>query len=153
MIISELLILGLVLFLRKEKKSQLKTAFNCCLLCLFIWTLSSILQILFQNTSIDPFFWEKLSGFGVCLLPVAFFALGQIFAKTKIHIKWYHSLLLIIPITTIFLTLTNDYHHLIFKQYSINMNETISRRIFYSSLYIFIYLIWNKFILLFKIFN
>lgn len=125
MICSELLLLGLALFFKKEKKSQLKTAFNCVILCLFIWTLCSILQILTQNTSIDPFFWEKLAGFGVCLSPVAFLTLSVIFAKTKITIKWYHLFLFIIPITTIFLTFTNDAHHLVFKQYSINMSETI----------------------------
>lgn len=131
MIISEILILGLALFLRKEKKSQLKTAFNCSLLCLFIWTSCSILQVLTQNTSINPFFWEKFAGFGVCFLPVTFLALSQIFAKTKITMKWYHLFLLLIPIITIILTFTNDYHHLVFKQYSLNLNETIWGDYFY----------------------
>ena len=89
MIISEILILFLALFLRKEKKGQLKTMFNYFLLCLFFWTLCSILQILFQNTDIDPFFWEKFAGFGVCFSPVAFLALSMVFAKTKINMKLY----------------------------------------------------------------
>ena len=125
MIISEILILGLALFLRKEKKSQLKTAFAYFLLCLFVWTSCSILQILFQNTNIDPFFWEKLAGFGVCFSPVAFFALSVVFAKTKIKLKLRHLVFLIIPITTILLTFTNEYHHLVFQHYSINMSETV----------------------------
>ena len=124
MILSEILLLGLTWFLRKEKKSQLKTAFNCVILCLFTWTLCSILQILTQNTNIDPFFWEKLAGFGVCLSPVAFLALSQVFAKTKITIRFYHLTLLIIPIVSIIMGFTNDYHHLYFEHYSINMNET-----------------------------
>lgn len=136
MIISEILILGLALFLRKEKKSQLKTTFNCVLLCLSTWTLCSILQVLTQNTSIDPFFWEKLAGFGVCLSPVAFLALSQVFAKTKINMKFYYLFLLIIPLTTIFLTFSNEYHHLIFQHYSINMNELLYGKYFYiHSLY------------------
>lgn len=124
MIFSEVLLLGLTWFLRKEKKSQIKTAFNCVILCLFTWTLCSILQILTQNTNIDPFFWEKLAGLGVCLSPVTLFALSQIFAKTKIQLRLYHVIFLIIPLTTVLLTFTNEYHHLVFESYSINMNET-----------------------------
>ena len=131
MICSELLLLGLALFLRKEKKSQIKVAFNCLLLCLSIWTLASILQILFQNTSIDPFLFEKISVFGVCLSPVAFLAVSVIFSKTKINFKWYHFTFLIIPLLSIFLTITNEYHHLFFKQYSLNVSETIWGNYFY----------------------
>ena len=126
MIISEILILGLALFLKKEKKSQLKTAFAYFLLCLFIWTLASILQILFQNTDIDPFFWEKIAVFGVSLSPIAFLLIGIVFSKTKIKIKRYQFALLIIPIISIILTITNEYHHLFFKHYSINMNEVVT---------------------------
>ena len=135
MIISEILILGLALFLRKEKKSQLKTAFNCFLLCLFIWTMCSILQILFQNSNIDPFFWEKISSFGVCFSPVAFFALSLLFAKTKIKIKNYHILFLFIPILTVLLTFTNEYHHFIY------------------TFALYIWTLWNRYSLLFKIYN
>lgn len=126
MIVSEILIVGLAFFLRKEKKSQLKTAFSLVLLCLFIWTLSSILQIVFQNTDIDPFFWEKISVFGVSLSPIAILLVGIIFSKTKIKIKRYHFIFLIIPIISIILTITNEYHHLFFKHYSINVNEVVT---------------------------
>ena len=126
MIISEILIIGLALFLRKEKKSQLKNAFYFLLICLFIWTFCSILQVLFQNTNIDPFFWEKLAGFGVCFCPVAFLTLSVVFAKTKIKLKFSHILFLIIPLTTVLLTFTNEYHHLVFQHYSINMNEVVT---------------------------
>ena len=130
LIISEILILGLALFLKKEKKSQLKTAFNFVLLFMSIWTIASILQIVFQKTDIDPFFFEKISVFGVSFLPVAFLAVGIIFSKTKIKIRWYHFLFLIIPIVSIILTITNEYHHLFFIQYSINMNNLITGKYF-----------------------
>ena len=130
MIMSEILLLGIAIFLKKEKKSQLKTAFYFVILCLSSWTFCSILQVLFQNTDIDPFFWEKLAGFGVCFSPVAFLTLSQVFAKTKIEFKWYHLLILVIPITTVILTFTNEYHHLVFVNYSINMNETIYGKYF-----------------------
>ena len=125
MIISELSLLALLLSLRKEKKSQLKTAFYLCLLCVFFWTLCSMLQFLFKDSNIDPIFWEKLASFAVCFAPVSFFALSQVFAKTKINIKWYHLLFLVIPITSVIMIFTNEYHHLYFKQYSLNMNDVV----------------------------
>ena len=125
MIISEILLFGLGLVLRKEKKSQLKNAFYFLLICLFIWTLCSMLQFIFQDSDIDPFLWEKLASFAVCFAPVALFSLSQTFAKTKINIKWYHLLFLVIPIMSIIMIFTNEYHHLYFKQYSLNADEIV----------------------------
>ncbi len=125
MIISEISLIVLMLFLRKQKKSQLKTAFSCLLICLFIWTLCSMLQFIFKDSNIDPFLWEKLASFGVCFTPVALFAVSRIFAKTKINIRPYHLLLLVIPVISVILIFTNEYHHLYYKQYSLIMDELV----------------------------
>ena len=50
MIISELLIAGLFLFIRKQKKGQLKNIFMTMIFLMLIWTTSMIMQILFKNT-------------------------------------------------------------------------------------------------------
>ena len=139
MIISEILILGLFIFLKKEKKSQLKNAFSSFLLCLFIWTFCSIFQLLFQNTNIDPFFWEKLCSFAIVLSPVAFLALSQVFAKSKVNIKPYHLLLLVIPIISVIMIFTNEFHHLYYKHYSTNMSELVPGNYFFvHSLYTYL---------------
>lgn len=123
MIISEILILGLAIFLKKEKKSQLKTAFNCILLCLLLWTTCYILQIITQNTNIPLYFWECCANIGICFVPVFIFILSEVFSKTKITLKWYHFIIFIIPIISIIVEFTNEYHHLSYKHFSINMNE------------------------------
>ncbi len=125
MILSEFSLLALVFLLKKEKKSQLKTAFTCLLVCLFVWTLCSLLQFVFRDSDINPFLWEKLASFSVCFTPVALFAVSQIFAKTKINIKPYHLLFLVIPLISVAMICTNEYHHLYYKQYSLNTNEII----------------------------
>ena len=127
MLISETLILVifLVIFFTQKKKNQLKTAFLSFLTCIFIWILGSILQICFKNTNIDPFLFEKIAGFGVVFSPVAFFTLSQIFAKTKIKITRKNLLLLVIPITSTLLFLTNEYHNLMFVHYSTNSSELV----------------------------
>ncbi len=125
MIISELLILGLFLFLRREKESQLKSAFNCILVCLLVWTSSYILQILTQNTNISKYLWECVANVGVCFVPVFIFILSEIFLKTKIKFKPYYLIMFIVPIISILLEFTNDYHHLCYTKFSINMNEIV----------------------------
>lgn len=124
MIISEILILILfaVIFFTQKKKNQLKNAFLSFLTFIFIWILGSVLQISLQNTTINPFSFEKLSVFGVALSPVAFFSLSIIFSKTKVKLTKKNLLFLLIPTLTIIFTLTNEYHHLMFEQYSNNMN-------------------------------
>ncbi len=126
MIVSDILIiLMIIMLLRKKDKSQLKTAFLCWLSLVFIWILGSILQILFQNTDIDPFLFEKFAGIGVWFSPVAFLAIGIIFSKSKLEFKWYHLLFLIIPITTGILSFTNEYHHLVFKYYTPHIDQMV----------------------------
>ena len=125
MIFAEILILFLVFFISKQKKGQIKTAFTVFILCLAEWTFCLILQLLMQNTAIDPFFFEKLSAFGAFYAPVSFFFLGKIFSQTKIKFKWSYMLLFIIPTCSLILALTNDYHHIFVKHYSIKVEETV----------------------------
>ncbi len=127
MIVSEILIV-ITFFLilwKQKKKTQLKNAMLFLLASMFIWTLGSVLQICLQNTSIPPVSFEKLAGIGVVFSPVAFLALGVIFARNKIELRWYHSLLLVIPILTLIILFTNERHHLFFQKYSYNINEMI----------------------------
>ena len=62
MVISDLLIIGIIIMLKKQReKTQLRQAFLLLLVFMFIWTFGSILQILFQNYPIDPFLFEKFT--------------------------------------------------------------------------------------------
>ena len=125
MIISEFLIIGLYEFIRKQKRGKLKTIFIIILLLMFVWTLNLIMQILFQNTNIDPFVFEKLVSVEASLMPVAVLFLGIIFSKPKMTFKWYHYIVFIIPIITIIMTITNDYHNLMMVEYSKNYTEIV----------------------------
>jgi len=51
--------------------------------------------------------------------------LGLTFYKTKLDLKWYYSLLFVIPVITTLLMFTNDFHHLIYISYSVYKNETV----------------------------
>lgn len=125
MIISELLILGLFLFMRKQKKGQLKNVFTAMLVFMFIWTTSQILQILFKDTDVDPFLFEKFSAFGAFPIAVTVLFLGLTFSKSKFKLKKYHYLLFVVPVISIIMAVTNDYHHLFVIEYSTKYNDTI----------------------------
>jgi len=125
MIISELLIIGLLFFTRKQKKRMQKNIFIVILSLMIIWTTSMIMQILFQNTNVDPYLFEKFATFGAVPMSLAVLFWGITFSKTKFKIKWYHNLLLVIPLTTTIIAITNDYHHLFVKEYSTTYNGTV----------------------------
>jgi len=122
LIISSILLVGLTILinLKNKREDQISSMFNLCLLCMLIWTSSLILQILFQNTTINPVLFEGFASFGACFIPIAFMFLGIIFSKTKIYFKKRYLLLLIVPIVSTILMFTNSSHHLFFNEYSYN---------------------------------
>ena len=63
--ISEILIVAVLknIYNKKQKATQLRTIMCLLLISLFVWTLSLILQIVFQNYSIQPLVFEKFAAF------------------------------------------------------------------------------------------
>lgn len=147
MIFSVILIIVLLFFTRKQKRGKLKSIFILILSLMFIWTISMIMQILCQNTNIDPYQFEKFSTFGAVPMSLAVLFWGMTLAKPKLKFKWYYGFLFVIPILTIIMALTNDYHHLFIVEYSTMVNETVVGPYFpihsiSSYVYIFIGLIY-----------
>lgn len=127
LIVSSILLIGLAVILkyRKDKKSQMQSIFVVILILMAVWTYSLILQILFQNSPINPVFFEALASFGACFVPVTVMLFGIAFAKTKIKFKPSIIILYIIPILSTILMFTNSYHHLMYQQYSIKVKDTV----------------------------
>ena len=127
-IFSAILITGLlILILRIKSKNQLQKIFVFDLVCVLIISVGVILQeICSKLFNINALNFEKFIYIGTCFLPLGIFFTGVIFSKTKIKFKPQYLLLCIIPITTLCVLWTNDYHHLFFKYYSTNMSEIIT---------------------------
>lgn len=116
----------LILVYKKVSKSQLRSCFLSILTCQFICCSGLIAQVLLSNKlGIDPIYFDYFVYIGTCFLPVTFLFTGLIFAKTKITFKRAHIMLFIIPILSLILLWTNDFHHLFYKHYSININDGI----------------------------
>jgi signal transduction histidine kinase len=58
-------------------------------------------------------------------MPVGFLFMSFIFANTKITFKKRYLLFFIIPMLSLIILWTNNYHNLFYKHYSINLKETI----------------------------
>lgn len=118
---------GSIFIYKKLPKSQLRDSFLFTISCLSLCCIGLIAQVLFSETfGINPIYFDYFVYIGTCFLPLGLFFTGLVFAKTKLQFKKSYLLLLIIPIVSLVLLWTNDYHHLFYKEYSIYMNKTIN---------------------------
>lgn len=126
LIISSIITLVLLIYLFKQKnKSQLQKIFIIDILLALCWDIGILLQnIIYSKYDVNPYIFECFVYIFACPLPVFLFLTSLVFANTKIKFKKAHLLLFIIPIISLLVLWTNDYHHLFYTNYSINLNET-----------------------------
>ncbi len=112
--------------LKSKSKKQIKKIFSFNLICLLICTIGQITQILFsQKLGIKPIYFDYFVYIGTCFLPISVYFTGLSFENTKIQFKKKYIVLFIIPIISLLILCTNDYHHLFYKQYSTSIADTV----------------------------
>lgn len=116
----------LVIIAKQKPKNQMQQIFLINIILLFILCFFVLLQILFsEKLNIEPIYFDYFAYIGGCFIPVSIFLTSLIFFNTKITLKKYHLLLLIVPIISLLMLWTNNSHHLFFEKYSIYMKEGI----------------------------
>ena len=111
----------------QKNKTQLQEVFIIITALVGFWDVIMLLQkILCDKYSIFPIIFEYFTYISTCFLPVFLLFLSKIFTNTKINFKFYHLFLFIIPIFSLCVLWTNNIHHLFYKMYSINLNETVT---------------------------
>ncbi|MBO5479217.1 MAG: PAS domain S-box protein [Clostridia bacterium] len=125
--ISDLIcIISGIIVHKKINKSQLKTAFSFLNIAMIICCTGLLLQNLLSNPlNINPIYFDYFVYIGNCLLPISFFFTGLIFNKTKIKLSKKYLWLLVIPIISLLCLWTNDYHHLFYIDYSIDLSKNV----------------------------
>lgn len=120
-------ILLLMYFINKQKnKNQIKHIFTIILLLLFDMCFFVFLGgVLSEPLGIPPIYFDYFSYIGSCFLPLCIYFISITFANSNLVFKRWHMLLFIIPILSLLVLWTNDYHHLFYEVYSINLNETV----------------------------
>ena len=112
---------------KKIAPSQLRSCFLATMTCLLICDVGLLLQIVLSpKYNINPIYFDYFVYIGTCFLPVCLFLTSIVFTKTKIKLKGIYAFLIIIPILSLIILWTNDYHHLFYKTYSIYLNDTVS---------------------------
>ena len=115
----------LAIILKSVAKNQIRKIFSGNLVCLVICIVGQIAQILFADRlGINPIYFDYIVYIGTCFLPITVFFTGLVFANTKITFKKKYLLLFIIPIVSLLVLWTNDYHHLFYIHYSTNIAAT-----------------------------
>ncbi|KYC49471.1 MAG: sensory histidine kinase AtoS [Candidatus Methanofastidiosum methylothiophilum] len=127
--IVSVILIGLLL---KRKKSRVNTYLMLLLISIFIWSFTDLLN-LFSTSLSEKIFWTNFTYFGSAILPVFWilFVLEYV-GKGDVITRFRIILLSIIPIVSIILLWTNDYHQLMRE--SINL-VTISGVLSTSKIY------------------
>ena len=127
---SIILCLSLCIYLLKRKdknKSQMRNIFIINMLCTSIISIGVLSQWLLSNLfDIDAILFENFIYIGTCFLPVSIFFSSLIFTDTKIKFKKSYLLLFIIPILSLIILWTNNFHHLFYVKYSQSFTDTIN---------------------------
>ncbi len=135
LIISILSIVLLIFYvLSKRPLAQLQKSFLAMLMCVFVISFGVLIQDIFMNyTNIEPIYFEYFIYIGTCLLPIAVFFTALIFKNTKIKFEKKYLLLFIIPVISLLVLWTNDFHHLFYVRFT---NSRMSDAIFGPYFYI-----------------
>ena len=117
--------------LSKKNRKQLDNLFSLIISLILLWMLGAIVQLVGSKVlNINPIYFDYFIYINICFLPVAFFFLSLVFAKTKISFNKWYCLLFIIPITSLVLLWTNNLHHLFYEVYSTEFAEVVYGKYF-----------------------
>ena len=127
-----LLLVLLVINLTYKKKKQINKTFVFFIVCLMICCIGQLFSLLFANTAnIPPIYFDYFVYIGTCFLPVALCFFSLVFMRTKIQFKMQYLLLCVVPILSLLVLWTNDWHHLFYIQYSQQTSDTVFGPYFY----------------------
>ena len=122
--IPTLLLLRYVL--KKKPVTQIQKFLALMLICVIIIYIGLITQRLFVvSFNANPIYFEDFIYIGTCLIPVMFFLIASSFVNTKIKFTKKYALLFVIPILSLIMLFTNNYHHLFYENYSFNFDEMV----------------------------
>lgn len=144
LVLSTLLTVVMFVYISCQKdRKQLHNVFCLNLFCSLIISVGVLCQAVCNYFFSIPSIWfENIIYIGTCFLPITVFFTSLIFTNTKISFKKSYLLLFVIPILSLLVLWTNDYHHLFYIQYSSSFTDTIYGPYFYvHSIYTYLLLI------------
>lgn len=125
--LATLLIMAMAHYIHKKmKKSQLSRIFMINFIAVIIWNLGMIGQLfLAEPLGIAPIYFDYISYIGICLLPIGLLYTGLVFVRTKVKLRRIDLFVLAVPLFSLLILWTNDFHHLFYKEYSTQIHECV----------------------------
>lgn len=87
---------------------------------LVIWSVSVMVEVQLYSVSNHSYMlFEYISYIGACLVPVNVLLIGMYYSQSDREFSWKSLLFFIVPLITIIIVFTNDYHHLFYITYDL----------------------------------
>lgn len=125
-----IVVIMLVKLNRNKRGNSLYKLFKLLNVTLLIHISGNILQLVFKNTNINPIYFDYITYFGGVFTPVVLLFIALKYKNENTEIKkllWTT----IVPIISLLVLWTNDFHHLFYTQYSTSISEGIVGPYFY----------------------
>ena len=131
-ICSLLLAIILVIVINSKRKKSVHITFSFVILCLMICCIGQLASLVFADDwHLDPVYFDYFVYIGTCFLPVAFLFFGISFSRSRFRFKKKYLLLFIVPIISLLVIWTNDFHHLFYVVYNVYTAGTTFGPYFY----------------------
>ncbi len=104
----------------KVNKSELRQWCILVLGCSIITNVSIMFQIVNISNPSSSIWYEAFSMIGLTVMPICWFFASSYFTDKKFKFTKKHWFLFVIPIISVVGTFTNNFHHLMFRNFSTN---------------------------------
>ena len=122
--------------LQQKSKKQIQVAFQIIFALMLLWLVTISFQIvLTRTTNISMKYFYDIYFVSLCFLPLAFLFMVSAFEKGSVKLRRIDILLFIIPTLTVILMWTNDYHHLLYKDYSSSLSASYGWYFYVHAIY------------------
>ena len=122
--------------LQQKSKKQIQVAFQIIFALMLLWLVTISFQIvLTRTTNISMKYFYDIYFVSLCFLPIAFLFMVSAFEKGSVKLRRIDILLFIIPTLTVILMWTNDYHHLLYKDYSSSLSASYGWYFYVHAIY------------------
>ncbi len=125
-----LMMVLLIVLARFNNKSQMHFIFISVISLLTIWNVGAGLDKWFYDKGYRTMVFVWLLFTGTCFVPVMVLLMGKIFAITKIVFTYKYLFLFFIPMLSLIVLLTNEYHQLFYIKYSYISSEAVFGKYF-----------------------
>ncbi|MFO7635923.1 MAG: histidine kinase N-terminal 7TM domain-containing protein [Clostridia bacterium] len=147
---TALLLFMFVYILVMKSKKQIHHAFLFNIGLTLIWSFGNIFAIYYMRAHDEiNMDFVNMWFIGLIFVPISLLFTGIIYKRTKVKFTWKYMLLLVIPVISCIILLTNPHHNLFFREFSLyNVGTVYGRYFIVHSAYSYVCILTGLFFLL-----